>query len=117
MVTGPSHRRYAETVNYVGRARGSHHLEVARYLLGLREESEILAATQTLRQRSEIYYFAGLKAEQRGKLRDAADWYFMSVESDTGNNIESRWALRRLRNWTDRAQPRPDATSRPVPPA
>ena len=117
MKTGPSHRRYAETVNYVGRARGSNHLEVARYLLGLREESEILASTQTLRQRSEIYYFAGLKAEQRGKLRDAADWYFMSVESDTGNNIESRWALRRLRNWADRAQPRPDAAARPLAPA
>lgn len=116
METGSAHPRYAETVNHIGRGRGSHHLEVARYLLGLREESEVLAATKTLRQRSEVYYFAGLKAEQRGKLRDAADWYFMSVESDTGNNIESRWALRRLKTWTDQARPRVAAAG-PAPPA
>lgn len=115
VATGPSHPRYKETVNHVGGARGSHHVEIARYLLGLREESEILGMAQTLRQRSEIYYFAGLKAEQRGKLRDAADWYFMSVEADTGDNIESRWSLRRLRSWAEEARPRSAAPAAPPP--
>jgi len=117
MAVGPSHPRYAETVNYVGRTRGTYHLEIARYLLGLREESEVLSAAQTLRQRSKIYYFAGLKAERRGKLRDAADWYFMSVEADTGNNIESRWALRRLKTWAEGARSRIDIRSGSAPPA
>jgi hypothetical protein len=66
---------------------------------------------KTLRQRSELYFFAGLKAEQRGRLRDAADWYFMSVESDTGDNLESRWAMERLRAWG-----RPERSATPAPP-
>jgi hypothetical protein len=100
LAAGSSHPYYAETVNHVSGARGAYHLEIARYLLGLREESEVLAMAQTPRQRAELCYFAGLKAEQRGRRRDAADWYFMSVESDTGNNIESRWSLERLRAWS-----------------
>jgi hypothetical protein len=118
MAVGPSHPHYAETVDRVSRARGAYHAEVAKYLLGLREESEVLSMVQTLRQRSELYFFAGLKAEQRGRLRDAADWYFMSVESDTGNNVESRWAMGRLREWAGqkgRGAPTPaQAQSPPV---
>ncbi len=114
MASGPSHPHYAETVNRIGRSGGTYHMEIARYLLGLREESEILAMAQTMRQRSEVCYFAGLKAEQRGHLRDAADWYFLSVESDTGNNIESRWASRRLRLWM--GEPEAGAAV-PAPPA
>ena len=53
----------------------------------------------------------------RGKPRDAADWYFMSVEADTGNNIESRWALRRLKTWAEGARSRIDIRSGSAPPA
>ena len=117
MVAGPSHRYFAETVGHVSRARGTYHLEIAKYLLGLREESEILVLAQTLRQRSEIYYFVGLKAERRGRLRDAADWYLMSVESGTGNNIESRWAMQRLRLWTDEGRSHDRVAPAQPPPA
>jgi hypothetical protein len=107
MAAGPSHPNYAETVSHVSGARGAYHLEIARYLLGIREEPEVLAMAQTMRQRAELYYFAGFKAERRGRLRDAADWYFMSVEADTGNNIESRWSMERLRAWAGEG-PRPE---------
>jgi tetratricopeptide (TPR) repeat protein len=117
MVAGPSHPHYAETVGHVGRARGTYRLEIAKYLLGLREESEVLVLAQTLRQRSEIYYFVGLKTERRGRLRDAADWYLMSVESGAGNNIESRWAMQRLRLWTDEGRPRDRVAPAQPPPA
>ena len=102
MAAGPSHPHYTETVDHLGHDGGTYHLEIARYLLGLREEPEVLAMGKTSRQRAEVCYFAGLKAEQRGHMRDAADWYFMSVECDTGNNIESRWAMKRLRQWPTR---------------
>ena len=117
LAAGSSHPYYAETVNHVSSARGAYHLEIARYLLGLREESEVLTMAQTARQRGELCYFAGLKAEQRGHRRDAADWYFMSIEADTGNNIESRWSMERLRGWTgEGARPAPAAPAQ-APPA
>ena len=99
MAAGPSHRRHAETLDHLKRAKGAYHLEVARYLLGLREEAEVLSLAQTLRQRSEFAFFAGLKAEHGGRLRDAADWYLISVESGDLENVESRWGAQRLRSW------------------
>ena len=76
-----------------------------RDLLGLSEESEVLALVpQTMQQRAEIYYFIGLKNEQGGRFRDAADWYLMSVESGEGS-IESRWAMDRLRQWSTEGRP------------
>ena len=46
-----------------------------------------------------------------------ADWYFMSIEADTGNNIESRWSMERLRGWTgEGARPAPAAPAQ-APPA
>jgi tetratricopeptide (TPR) repeat protein len=115
MAAGSSHPRYAETVNHVDRGTGSYHAEIAKYLLGLREESEILALVQDLRQRSEACYFIGLKTEERGRPRDAADWYLMSVESGELNNIESRWAMQRLRLWAREGRP-PDRVAPSQPP-
>jgi hypothetical protein len=116
MAAGPSHPRYAETAQHLERAGSSYHAEIAKYLLGQREESEILVLAQTRRQRSEIFYFMGLKAEERGRLRDAADWYLLSVESGAMDTIESRWAMQRLRYRPEKG-PRPDIAPPPAPPA
>ena len=116
MVAGMSDPHYTETARHLERARGSHHLEIARYLLGQREQSEILVLSQTLEQRSEICYFIGLKAEAQGRFREAADWYLMSVESGAMNTIESRWAMQQLRT-PDRSR-RPERIALPpAPPA
>src|SRR5882672_2155885 len=61
--------------------------------------TECTSAANRIKERSEICYFMGLKSEQRGRFCDAADWYLTSVESGQLNNIESRWAVRRLRQW------------------
>jgi hypothetical protein len=99
MEAGPSFPRHAETVQHLATAQGSYYLEIARYLVGLREESQILKLARSMKLRAEIYYFVGLKAERDGRLRDAADWYLMSVESGAINNVEPRWALYRLQRW------------------
>jgi hypothetical protein len=98
MTLGTSDPHYAETAQRLERARGSYHLEIARYLLGQREQSEILILPQTLEQRAEVCYFIGLKAEQQGRLREAADWYLMSVECGAMDTIESRWAMQQLQS-------------------
>jgi tetratricopeptide (TPR) repeat protein len=105
MKAGAQNEHYAETASHVDRAHGTYHVQVAKYLLGLSEESEVLALVpQSLQQRAEIYYFIGLKNEQGGHFRDAADWYLMSVESGDGS-IESRWAMDRLRQWSTEGRP------------
>ena len=116
MAAGPSHPHYAETVNHVDHAKGTYHIRIAKYLLGLGEESEIHALALSPRQRSEIYYFIGLKSEQRGRNRDAGDWYLMSVEAGGLNNIESRWAMQRLRAWAADGRPA-DRTAPPQAPS
>jgi tetratricopeptide (TPR) repeat protein len=99
MEAGPSFPRHAETVQHLATTQGTYFLEIARYLVGLREESQILKLARSMKLRAEIYYFVGLKAEHDGRLRDAADWYLMSVESGAINNVEPRWALYRLQRW------------------
>lgn len=117
MKLGPSDPRYAETVQHVERARGSYHLEVARYLLGLNEQSELLSLALDPRQRSEAAYFIGLKTERRGRFSEAADWYLMSVESAGRGHTESRWAQQRLRQWATEGKPADQGPSTKLDPA
>ena len=77
----------------------SHYHTIARYLLGKVSEAELLAEAVDQKKSNEIYYFIGLKAQVEGRYRDAADWFWLTMEMGTMNNGETRWALDQLYLW------------------
>jgi hypothetical protein len=104
LVFGPSHPSHAETVREVSAARGSYYVEIARHLLGERDETAMLRMARSMKLKAEIYYFLGFKAQHEGRVRDAGDWYQMSVATGAITNAEPRWALRQLSRWAERGR-------------
>jgi hypothetical protein len=80
-------------------AEPSHYHTIGRYLLGKASEAELLAEAIDQKKSNEIYYFIGLKAKTEGRYRDAADWFWLTMEMGTMNNGETRWALDPLYLW------------------
>lgn len=88
--------RRAGVLAYLREAPAGGYLDVARYLMGLIEERDALAGARTTKQRCELYFFAGLKAESEGRTLDACDWYTMNRETGSYRNGEAYWASYRL---------------------
>jgi len=86
-------------LRYVRKPGGSYYRTAARYLMGLANQREVLELANTSKRQCELYYFMGVRSQVEGRLRDAADWYGMSVETGQSNNGEWRWAHRQLIWW------------------
>jgi hypothetical protein len=94
-----AHPHRAEITNWLEINKGNYYLKVARYLAGLETEPAILSIARDSKRRCEVYYFVGFKAMCEGRVRDAADWFTMSVETGAVNNGESRWSSDQLWRW------------------
>jgi hypothetical protein len=91
------HRREVE--RHFAKRTANRYRIFGRHLLGLEDEKAVLAAPATRRALSEARYYLGLKAEQAGRLRDAAYWYARCIELDERLNAEDYWARDRLSHW------------------
>ena len=85
-------------------AQPGHYHTIGRYLLGKASEAELLAEAVDQKKSNEIYYFIGLKAKTEGRYRDAADWFWLTMEIGTMNNGETRWALDQLYLWMEKGK-------------
>jgi hypothetical protein len=68
-------------------------------LMGLFPEKDAAALAKSPKQKCEIAYFLGLKAEGDGRLADASCWYRVCLETMLDRNAEYRWAGRALGEW------------------
>jgi hypothetical protein len=93
----PEHGRLLN--EHFASAMPGHYHTIGRYLLGKASEAELLAEAADQKKSNEIYYFIGLKAKAEGRYRDAADWFWLTMEMGTMNNGETRWALDQLFVW------------------
>jgi len=84
---------------YYEKNNGSYYDLAGRYLLGMADEKDVVAAAVTPKQQCELYYFIGFKAQQEGRIRDAADWYWLSIATGLINNGEAHWAYNQLHSW------------------
>ena len=50
-------------------------------------------------RKTEVAYYAGLKAESEGRLADANNWYQVVLELGKTREGEYRWAHTRLYSW------------------
>ena len=86
MEAGPSLPRHAETVQHLATTQGTYFLEIARYLVGLREESQILKlARLDEAARRDLLLRRPEGGARRAGCATPADWYLMSVESGAIN--------------------------------
>jgi len=77
----------------------SYYDQIGRYLMGLQSEEETIALAKTDKQKCEVSYYLGVKAESEGRMEDASDWYRVSVETGLEKNGEFRYALNQLYYW------------------
>jgi hypothetical protein len=81
------------------------YFRIARYLVGLAGEPEVLPLATTNELRCAVAFYAGVKAEGEGRYSDASDWYRVAVETEAGHEIGQHLALRTLLRWRDAGKP------------
>jgi hypothetical protein len=100
LLDGAENQEHGRLLNdHFASAEPGHYHTLGRYLLGKASEAEVLAEAVDQKKSNEIYYFIGLKAKAEGRYRDAADWFWLTMEMGTMNNGETRWALDQLYVW------------------
>jgi tetratricopeptide (TPR) repeat protein len=70
--------------------------QVGRHLLGLIPEQAVIAAAASAKNRQELPYFLGLKAQAEGRYEDAVTWYRATVETSNPKVGEYQWAYGEL---------------------
>jgi hypothetical protein len=95
---GNNHRR--ETVlEYYSKNRSTHYDAIARYLLGLATQEEVLALATDPDKRCEIAFYLGWRSQAEGRYQESSDWYRVAVETGLTRNGEYHWAYGRLYVW------------------
>ncbi|WP_434383030.1 hypothetical protein [Melittangium boletus] len=88
-------RQQALTQRFSADRPGFYH-QLGRHLLGQVPEEAARAAATTPKNREELPFFLGLKAQADGRFEDAVAWYRNCVETGNPRNGEYRWALAEL---------------------
>jgi hypothetical protein len=94
----------AELREHYAGSTGSHYDLAGRYLLGLAEERDVLSAATSPKAQCELFYFIGYKAQCEGRIRKAADWFWLSHATGLMNNGEARWSYNQLYNWKNESR-------------
>ena len=72
---------------------------LGRFVLGLEDESRVVALASTPSEKCEVYFFLGFKAQAEGRCREAAQWYSRCLGTHQTARPEFRWAFERLLEW------------------
>jgi hypothetical protein len=75
---------------------------MGRYMVGLSDPSALFALVhgQATKRRSEIAYYAALRAQHDGRWREAFDWYRVVVATRYVQGSEYHWAWTQLLDWS-----------------
>ncbi|NTV28987.1 MAG: tetratricopeptide repeat protein [Candidatus Omnitrophica bacterium] len=72
---------------------------LGRFLMGLVSLDDLLGALVTDKQRCEFSYYIGLSKRLAMRFEEAANWYFICLETQLRNNGELHWANDELFWW------------------
>jgi lipoprotein NlpI len=81
-----------ELIKHYETTQKNHYDKLGAYLMGLKNEKEIIDIINTDKKRCEVSYYLGLKAESNKKYQEASKWYHISILTGLKNNGEYRWA-------------------------
>lgn len=93
----------AEVFAYYERDDPDHYHQLGRYALGLITDADAYALATDVRRRPEIATALGIRADGEGRIRDACEWYRVSVESPWPSGARTI-AMTRLRSWAGTRQ-------------
>lgn len=88
-----------ELLNHFSKAGTGLDETLGKFLVGMSTEKDVLSLIKTAKERCEVAYFLGLKAQSEGRYQDASDWYRIAVETGLIKNGECRWAHDMLYQW------------------
>ena len=83
---------------------GDRYFIIGRYLLGMADESEVLALITNKKTECEVSYYIGLIAQLNGDYENATKWYRISMETGLNNNGEYGWSMFQLHRWRDKGK-------------
>lgn len=86
-------------LRYYGNPGGQYPQAIGRFLLRLTTEREVLGLAANARQRCEIAYYVGLRAQAEGRYVDASDWFRVAIETGQEMTAEYSWAYNTLTRW------------------
>lgn len=95
-----------ELTQYFKKADNSYNL-AGKYLLGIVTQKEFVRRCHSKSQRyatspsvlGACAFYVGLKAETEGRLKEASDWYRVSMETNSYVAPEYHWAVLKLEIW------------------
>ena len=96
------HYRKSWTKNILGKLKRGpfdYYNDIGRYLLGMISRDELLSMVRTAKQRCEFAYYIGLSERLKANFPEAANWYFLCLETMLQNNGEYHWAGSELFWW------------------
>ena len=76
----------------------THYFTIGRHLMGFISEQQAFAIATGGKERCELAFFLGLKAEHENRWKDASNWYRVVMETDLADNAEYKWALKKLKD-------------------
>jgi tetratricopeptide (TPR) repeat protein len=77
----------------------SYYHHIGRFLVGTVSLDALLALGNEPSKETELAYYAGLKAYQEKRYKDASDWFRVVVELGQAREGEYRWAATQLHRW------------------
>lgn len=86
--------------HFAGKGYSYYH-QIGRYLMDLATLDDILALADSPDVSTEVAYYAGLRAQAEGRMRDASDWFRITAELGQTHEGEYHWAVVSLKSWTD----------------
>lgn len=72
---------------------------LARFILGQVKLEELLDIVATSKQRCEFAYYIGFSRRMAKEYEEAANWYYICLETQLINNGELHWAMEELFWW------------------
>lgn len=98
---GRKNDNYKNTlIAYFQKNNTTYYQKLGRYLLDLSAGDELIDyMKKDPKQRCELSYYFGLKAQINGNYEEASDWYHISIETGLINMGEYRWSFNQLYKW------------------
>lgn len=83
--------------HYYAHEGSTYYFTIGRHLMGFISEQQAFAIATGGKERCELAFYLGFKAEQEGRWKEASNWYRVVMETELQDNGEYSWAVRKLK--------------------
>jgi hypothetical protein len=84
--------------HYYAHEGSTYYFTIGRHLTGFISEQQAFAIATGGKERCELAFFLGFKAEYEGRWKEASNWYRVVMETELVDNSEYVWAVKKLKD-------------------